>query len=143
MPANTVYKVSNRNDYSSVDLNLNYQGQIYNLYEGSPANCDFVLSDDCIIDGMKVSVIGGLYGDKISFQVIDKDNVLGYGANLVLGQFVTNWYIDPSSTLQSDATAVYPAKVKAGLYLRIIYYPTAVSLVRVMIVNYKLHKILW
>lgn len=143
MPSNTQYTVSNRNDYSSKDLILNFRGAVFDLSTISDINCDFLLSDDCVLDGMVISVLNSVFGEKISFQVVDKDNILGFGPGIVLGTFVTDWFIDPSSSKQADSESNYPAKVKAGLYLRIKYTSLSVDLNKKLIVNYKLHKILW
>lgn len=63
--------------------------------------------------------------DQITFQVVDKDNVLGYGANVVLDEFISGYYIPQDGTL--EVRLAYPARIVEGLYLRIKYTSTHAS----------------
>lgn len=63
----------------------------------------------------------GMYAD---FQVIDKDNILGYGANVVLKQYIRKIYINP--TCPAHFGTEPPGAIPVGLYLRAnIYNPHA------------------
>lgn len=131
-------------EYSSTDLNISLKGIKFECTANNTTINDLQITDDCLVDGAVFIVLNSLLGDKISCQVIDKDNILGYGANTVLGEYVTDWYINPEATEQLNYKSEYPAKIYSGLYLRIIYTsagtPTSMTTV---IVNYKLHKLLW
>lgn len=55
----------------------------------------------------------GMYAD---FQVVDKDNILGYGANTVLKQYIHKIYINP--TCPAHFGTEPPGAIPVGLYLR-------------------------
>lgn len=134
----------NRKDYSSADLNVNLIGTKFESSLSGTTVHDIKINDDMIIDGAVIIVIGSALGDKITCQVVDKDNVMGYGVNVILGQYVTDWYLNPSATFQLNYESEYPAKIYAGLYLRTVYSAIGTgSIAANIIVNYKLHKILW
>lgn len=140
---NSQYKPSSRAGYSSLDLNLDFKGQKFDLSANTANNCDFLVSDDYILDGIIIDTLNHSLGDKISLQVIDKDNVMGYGSNVILKQFATDIYMTPGLTRQVDHQSVYPAKVFAGLYVRIIYTSVHESTAPTILVRYNLHKVLW
>lgn len=139
---NSKYSPGSKSEYGAKDLNLDVKGAKYEVTANSTQDLDFLISDDCIMDGMIIDVIDHALGDKVTFQVIDKDNILGYGANVVLKQFGTDVYMAPGIVRQVNAESVYPAKVFAGLYLRIKYTSVGTSNPTVL-VRYNLHKILW
>ena len=58
-------------------------------------------------------------GDYVTVQIVDKDNILGYGAGLVLATFIDTDFCWPNKTwevLTNDAKLVPP-----GIYLRMRY----------------------
>jgi hypothetical protein len=139
---NSKYSPSSKSEYGAKDLNLDVQGVKYDITANSTQDLDFLISDDYIMDGMILDAVNHVLGDKVTFQVVDIDNVLGYGANVVLKQFGTDVYMAPGLTRQVNADSVYPAKVFAGLYLRIKY--TSVGETNpTLLVRYNLHKVLW
>jgi hypothetical protein len=139
---NSKYAPTSNREYGSKDLNTNLKGVLFTATAGQTTTNDLQITDDHLIDGAIIITNGAALGDKLSCQVIDKDNIMGYGANTVLGQYATDWYIDPESTRQLNYESIYPAKLFAGLYLRIVYTSVGGSDVNV-IANYRLHKILW
>jgi hypothetical protein len=139
---NSQYAPTSSSQYSSKDLNANFKGNLFSATAGNVTNNDMLISDDHLIDGATLICINAAIGDKMTMQVVDKDNVMGYGANVVLGQYVTDWYVNPNESKQLDFQSAYPAKIYTGLYLRLIYTSTGSTNVDV-IVNYRLHKILW
>jgi hypothetical protein len=140
---NSKYAPMSKSEYSKVDLNANYTGNKFTASKNSTTTNDFLISDDNLVDGAVLTVLDAVSGDHVTFQVIDKDNVLGYGVNVVLGQYVTNWYMDPQSSKQMDLSSSYPAKIFGGLYLRTIYVSVGEDVDPTVIVNFKLQKILW
>lgn len=130
-------------DYGSKDLNADFRGEQFSVTKGTNVNCDHKILDDSLIDGGEIIATNVVQGDKISCQVIDIDNIFGMGANFILGQFVTDWFLVPGSISKWNFTINYPAKVFAGLYLRIIYKSTGVDSDVWLAVNYKTHRILW
>lgn len=140
---NSQYSPTSKEQYSSKDLNTDFRGAKYTATANAATNCDFQVSDDFILDGLVLDVVDPTLGDKVTFQVIDKDNILGYGANVVLKQFGTDIYVSPGIVRQVDHSSPYPAKIYAGLYLRLIYTSVSESTAPTVLVRYKLHKILW
>ena len=140
---NSQYSPTSRESYSSKDLNTDFKGAKFTVTANGNTNCDFKVLDDSILDGLVLDVVDSALGDKITFQVIDKDNVLGYGENVVLKQFATDIYVAPGIVRQVDYASSYPAKIYAGLYLRMIYTSTSLTLSPTILIRYKLHKILW
>jgi hypothetical protein len=70
-----------------------------------------------LINGAEVWGSNLAYGDKLSFQICDVDNLLGYGAGTtVIEEFGTDWQIAPGSIVK--AFPGYVAAVPAGLYIR-------------------------
>lgn len=139
---NSKFSPTNSDQYSSKDLNADYRGKKFVAIAGQATTYDYLVSNDYLVDGAVVYVHGAAFGDKVNFQVIDKDNVMGYGANVVLGHYVFDWYINPDEAYQYDFKSVYPAKIFSGLYMRTIYTSVGTENANV-IINYKLHKCLW
>lgn len=142
MPIGTKYAPSKKLDYGSKDLNAALTGTKFTATAGQETIHDFLIAEDHLIDGALLVVINGALGDKVKCQVIDKDNILGYGQNIVLGEYVKDWYINPSASKQLEYESSYPAKIYGGLYLRTIYTSQGTESPEV-IINYLLHKILW
>lgn len=59
------------------------------------------------------------YGDWATFQIVDKDNILGYGTGVILKEYIKKCYMDPNRRLEFESLA--PGKLLVGLYLRCIY----------------------
>lgn len=137
------YAPIRQSEYSSKDLNLNFIGNQFTIPKGTTYNCDYKILDDLLVDGGRIIATNVVAGDSVTCQVIDKDNILGYGAGFVLNQFVTTWYLVPGQNLQWDFTVNYPAKVYAGLWIRVIYNSVGTETDPWVAINYKLHKVLW
>lgn len=104
------------------------------------------VSIDYKVTGAKDYLKGGMiitqnaaFGDYFKVEVIDIDNVLGYGANLVLSTYINRWYIDPAAQYLA-IEAPYAGHVPQNVYVRIIYTSTGGSNVGVA-VNYSIHRI--
>ena len=139
---NSTLKLSQLAHFASTNVNKNGQGVIFTALAGQTTNGDYKLVDDCFITGGILSTLTSTFGDSTTFQVIDIDNIMGYGANVVLGQYITNWYMRSDTQLQIDESIPYPAKIYTGLYLRVRYTSIGATDVQV-IVNYRLHKALY
>lgn len=137
------YAPMNFDEYGTKDINAHFQGTFFTASNSATTEHDFLVTDDHIIDGAEISVIGApVVGDYLIAQVVDKDNVMGYGAGVMLNEFVPKWYIAPGIVKQLNHESKYPAKIYHGLYLRIKYVSVGSVDVSV-IVNFKLHKVLW
>lgn len=85
------------------------------------SDIDWALPEERWISGGILMAQGTHWGDKICIQIIDKDNVLGYGANLILDEYVTDFYLVTDAEFQVQMDCPYVALVPAGVYLRIKY----------------------
>lgn len=93
-----------------------------------------------------VYLYGGIYeivgnandGDYLEIQVIDIDNVLGYGTNFVLATFVEKEYINIERKY-NEITSEDGDLIPTGVYLR-VKYTAAGSNTPEIIVRYKMRK---
>jgi hypothetical protein len=139
MPTGTTFNPVRTSDFDKTKLNFNAQGVSANIIASSVQNIDLTLADDCLMTGAWVVINGATQGDTLIFQVVDTTGFTGYPAGTVLNQFITNWYPNVNTDVQLDM--VYPAKVIAGLTLRVVY--TSIGTTNPFIaINYKLHKVL-
>lgn len=141
MANNTTYNPNNITEFNKRALLFNGVGVSAVAIAGNSTNIDYKITDDMLITGAQVLTDISTFGDSLSFQVIDIDNIFGYGANLVINQFVSNWQMKSDSQEQINLQVNYPSKIPAGLYLRSIYVSTGVSDVKISI-NYTLHKVI-
>lgn len=91
----------------------------------STSNIDWKLPEDRWVSGGIFLAQGTHWGDKIAVQVIDIDNVLGLGANVVLDEYVTDFYLVSDSELQINLESPYIALVPANIYIRVRYTNTS------------------
>jgi hypothetical protein len=66
-------------------------------------------------------------GDWIEVQVVDKDNLLGHGADTVLGWVIRKWILAGGAENHEINPPKYDflsskRKIPAGIYLRVIYH---------------------
>lgn len=141
MPSNTTYKPVRVDDFESSKLNYDAYGMSTTVSLGQSGHLDLTLSDDCLLTGAWFITNGGTFGDVVNFQVVDTSGAFTGTPGTVLNQFVTNWYVPPSVDAQFEIA--YPAKVYAGLTLRLVYTSVGFGIVGVFVaVNYSLHKVL-
>lgn len=62
--------------------------------------------------------------DKVSFQVVDVDNILGYGAGFIVEEFAEENYVMPNCGVKM---ILYKSKLVPGLYVRIKYESTGAT----------------
>lgn len=112
----------------SLEVDSSYRFWIDGLSGTADANAttnfDYQFASKLIIFGFGMIQNGGHFGDYIKIQLIDKDNVLGYGANFIVATPVNKAYLDPSTTLLRFISD-YGKTVPSGLYLRLAYTNTA------------------
>jgi hypothetical protein len=63
-------------------------------------------------------------GDKMSFRIVDVNNILGYGAGAVLDEFGKDWFVAPNTL---NKIVLYKANLIAGLFIRIVYTSTGTT----------------
>jgi hypothetical protein len=133
MPTNTNFNPRNINEFEKSKLLKNAIGVSTTAAFGTTTNLDLLLTDDVLVTEGVLLARNVAQGDKVSFQILMGE--------MVLNQFITDWYLNPDSTNQQTPKSSYPAKLPAGLTLRVIY--TSVGTEDVWIaVNYNLEKIL-
>lgn len=138
----TKFKPQSKLEYTSDALNTNLKGINFTALSNQVTTYDFLITEDSLIDGVQFHCLGANLKDKVTFQVVDKNNVLGLGLNKVLGQYITDWYVNPQITEQLNYASDYPAKILSGIYLRVFYTSTGTAPVEVLC-NFRLHKVLW
>lgn len=98
---------------------------------GQVSNIDHTLAAERWIDGVELFQEGAAQGDFVDFQVVHPQAG-------VLDQFGESWVIDHAICKQGAVVLSYPAKVPAGLTIRIRYTSTGGSNVWVG-ANLRLH----
>lgn len=93
------------------------------------------------INGGAILYKNAAWGDYITAQVVDKDNVLGYGSNVVLAEYITKRYIHPDEHYD-EIELPYAGEIPQNTYLRIKYTSVGTSTDVDVAANYFLHKVL-
>lgn len=140
MASNTTYNPGNINDFIKNTLHYSAIGISGSAAAGINTNIDFKLNDDMLLTGAQVLTETSTFGDSLSFQIVDVDGIVS-PAGTVLNQFVDNWQLMSDRQEQINLQVNYPAKIIAGLYLRLIYNSIGTNSINVAI-NYCLHKVL-
>lgn len=135
MPTNTTYNPVHTDQFEKSKLNKDAKGVLGVAVAGASTQLDLTLTDDVLISGGHGFLAkGAAWGDKVDFQVVHPI------AGLVL-QFLTGWYVNPDQTQQAIPSSSYPAKLPAGLILRVVYHSVGGTDVDIA-VNYNLEKVL-
>ena len=131
---NSTYNPANVNLFEKSKLNKDAIGISGTMVAGDTATLDITLTDDILLCGGNVLLAKNIaWGDSVDFQILS--------GSVVLVQFVTNWYLDPSTIAQIVPVSNYPAKVPAGLILRIVYHSVG-DVNPEIAINYNREKIL-
>jgi hypothetical protein len=138
MPQNTKFDPENINFFNKTKLFKDCKGASGVAVAGQTTNLDLTLSDDVLMTGGVFLAQNAAQGDKVDFQVLAPD---GQGGYVVVAQFITDWYLDPTVVQQPIPRSSYPAKLVAGLILRVIYHSVGENNVW-MAVNYDREKVL-
>lgn len=81
---------------------------------------DYQMPSSYMIYGAELVYENAVDGDYIEFQVVDKDNVLGLGANFVVNEWVLKWFV-PWHENRWRVSSETAGTVPQGLYLRLKY----------------------
>lgn len=116
----------------SADLNRdNAKFNVFGIHgtaaPGTTTWIDGKFPQERYVDGGQLTLKGHVRGDRFTIQVVDKDNVLGAGANFVLGERVTNMGVLSDVEDQGHEEAGYLSLVPAFLYFRVIYTSTGAN----------------
>ena len=106
-----------------------------NAVAGQTTDIDFkVTENNLVLTGADILVQANL-GDYIATQVVDKDNVLGYGAGLVLDHYIHKRFIKNGDVVSAGyCSGIIPQ----GVYMRVKYTNTGAQDLPVFI-NWHLH----
>ena len=116
--ATCVRKVS---DMTADKVKFRGKGIAFTATAGTTTSYDFKLTAARLIDGTRLFLKDHAFGDSVKFQVVDVDNILGYGANTVLDEFATDWYVASDKQDQGATRLPYSAEIIANLYIRLVY----------------------
>lgn len=117
---NSTLAISSVSQFTSLNVVFNGQSAQKEFQPGIISHLDYKVLNDCFITGAKFKAKNATFDDTASFQVIDIDGIVS-PAGTVLNQFITGWSMVEDKQTQIDFSAPYPAKIIAGLYLRIVY----------------------
>jgi hypothetical protein len=116
------------------------QGIAFTATAGATTDYDYKFTEGRLLEVPIILVKNQAWGDYLRFQVVDVDNVIGYGAGAVLDEFATTWYMDDQACTQQRPDVWYSAEVVAGLYIRVKYTSVGIANVDVKI-NLCNHKV--
>jgi len=108
-------------DFNADRVNFAGFGYTGTATAGTTTNLDYLLSEERLVYGGEMILKDHAFGDKVAMQVVDVDNILGYGAGTVLGSYMSNWFVSSDKQTQTQIILDYPTKISAGLYLRVAY----------------------
>lgn len=110
-----------------------YSGQEATKFVGFLYSCPPGSSDHDEVTSKPIRLQGGYYwvrgaspGDRVSFSVVDVDNILGRGAGTVVSQYVVRLPVTPWDH-QNEIVAPTAGRIPAGLYLRLTYENSGTS----------------
>jgi hypothetical protein len=115
---------TNVGDFSADQVSVRMSGITGTTTASGVTNIDHKFNEDRLMNAGILLVKGGKWGDYVVLQVVDKDNVLGYGAGFVLRNFAENYYINPDSTFQVHYEVPYVGRLYNSFYLRLAYSAT-------------------
>lgn len=106
--------------------------------KNTTTNIDFKIDkDDLYCSGGEIIVKDAEHGDYIEIQILDIDNILGYGANTVLQTYLKKWYIDYRG--KNTLEVPYAGYIYKNLYLRLKYTSVGTTYDVKVAVNYSFH----
>jgi hypothetical protein len=125
--------------------------------EDTVTDIDFEIPEERYINGIRLLISGHNDGDNLDFIIVDKDFIYAgilYPAEyqpgvpwsvatpngVELDEFGSSWFVDDTRKTQPDVITPYPARIFAGLYMRIRYHATGTANDITVKVNTYLHK---
>ena len=106
-------------DFDAYRANFKGFGMSGTAIAGQSTNIDYQLAEERLIYGGQAILKNHVFGDKITMQIVYKSQG---NPDVVLGEYVTNWYVADDKQQQDAIMVNYPTKVTSGLYMRIKYY---------------------
>lgn len=113
-------------DVKNTDFDFLADGVRATATKNTTTTIDYKIIDtNAYISGGRILTNKAIFGDYFAIEIIDKDNVLGYGYNTVLQTYVRKWYVDPVN--HSELEAPYAGKPPFNTYLRLTYTSTGTT----------------
>jgi hypothetical protein len=101
-------------------------GTMFDAPANQTTTYDLKITNTVYLKGGIMYATPGNVGDIINVQVVDKDNITGYGVNTILATYVNNWYVIPQDmNAVEDVSLSQP--MSAGLYIRFVYTNSSVN----------------
>ena len=113
--------IRRKSDMSGDTCKFRGIGAAFTAQAGETTNHDFKITEARLVEAPFILCRNQVWGDSISFQVIDVDNVYGLGAGALLDEFATDWYLDPDVCSQPPVQIWYSAQIDAGIWIRLKY----------------------
>ena len=114
-------------------------GSTYTATKNSTTDHDFkVTGVSTYLTGGEFGYNDAVWGDYIQAQVIDIDNVLGFGANTVLKNYIVKRYLHPTNA-SVDLVVAGAGKIPQNTYLRIKYVSVGTVTNPTFYTNYHLY----
>lgn len=132
--------------FSSPDMQFAGSGfaAVFGRAPQQPQTTDFLfpLPNVFYLNGGEYWTVGATAGDTLQVDLVDHDNVLGFGKDFVLVKpsYLSAWNIVPLDNAHMLFQTVYAAKPPAGVYLRFRYTATGLTQDVKMYCNLFLHK---
>lgn len=134
----TIYQIKKTLELSKENSKLQIQGIGGTCPSAQVTNIDWRVPDERWVTGGILVSASANWGDTVSLQVIDIDNVVGFGAGTVLATFAKDVFLYPGSGLQLSTDVSYVALVVTGVYIRLVYTNTGVTAAGIAL-NLKTH----
>lgn len=103
------------------------------------SNQDFKFDNQSVMTGCSVYFTGIAVADSLRIQIIDKDNVLGHGANYIVNTVVDKLY--PVVSIKEVLDFGYPIEIPAGCYFRLAFGSTNILSIIAGKVNIYSHQV--
>ena len=130
---NSTYRPTHKSQFESDKVDFDGKSISGATSESQTLNIELAIADDLLLTGGILLCRGAKWGDKVSFQVVHPV----YG---VVSQFVTDFLLKTDTEQQFNIDLEYPAKLSAGLSLRIKLVTTSEVGSRDLACNLYLHR---
>ena len=108
--------------------------------KNATTNLDYKVTEARSINNVKLIYKNHVFGDTVKFQIVDVDNIYGYGAGLVLDEFGLDWNLEEDRQGQGQEMLPYRASIVTNLWIRIVYISVGTENDVSLRVNLYLHK---
>lgn len=127
----TAYILNKSSDLNRNNVRFNVFGIHGTAAAGTTTAIDGKFPQERYVDGGQIVLSGHVAGDRFTVQVVDKDNVLGYGSNFVVAERITDMAVQADVHNQGKEEAGYLSLVPSALYFRVLYTSTGANPVSV------------